>query len=80
MNKLEDLSKEELIAMITDLQKEKTILVDRIVNVRNICNDYAYPKENALECLTHFSKYMIYIIKDQENKYVIYLLEVMYYV
>ncbi len=48
MNKLEDLSKEELIAMITDLQKEKTILVDRIVNVRNICNDYAYPKENAL--------------------------------
>ena len=57
------LSPEELIAIIEELQKEKTLLVECIVDVRNICNDYAYPKEYALTCIGNLSK-----VYDLHNK------------
>lgn len=49
------LSQEELIEIIHELQKEKTILVECIVGVRNLCNDYVYPKEYVLERIKYLS-------------------------
>lgn len=57
------LSPEELIAIIEELQKEKTLLVECIVDVRNICNDYAYPKEYATTRIGILSK-----VYDLHNK------------